>query len=963
MQPSTLKHLYQTIKRLADANFDKKLSFLIATSQEKQGTTTALIHTDTQHITIDEEHDLHIFYNQHGIILEINHHAWQNLAMPLPQFLKKLNKCHRNLRISGFLFFMDISNLLIDDNATQANIVKAHTQHLFNFINALDYPVRSALVVTKLDQITGFTDYYGFSHQIELEQALGFSIPTQHTNPKFNKKFSETWSTFINHLNQHVIQKIHNTRGNKKRILIREFPLQLALLEQKFLLVLKNISHPKAHIHGIYFTCSEQRGKNVNFLNQKIENALSMISPITSMQSVNYRHFFIRGAILHCQELATYTPKRPIWHDKKNLSTLGFGAIFSIWLIWSSLNSHLLLSDTQDKLHHHHAWAKGLDYHQQLNLLESCFNNLQRLPFIFTQSSDITKLKKHISQAEIRLFQNHIQPEYDALIKQEMQNRDIRKSFNALKVYKILSLKKKDQTEFALQWIENNLQTPQSKEQLALFKKLLWQIQWQADEQAMESTQALLNALPTEYLVYQLINPNLIKKTKNIQIPGFQPEKLSLPDCFTKAGFYPAQNQIKNGLIAFKKDAWVLDKEIPQNLESKLIETYTSHYVNYWKNLYKEFKPQHFNSFLEANSVFETLQTQKSFEKITALIADQTAPNIKKSKDLFNQKISSQFTELHFSQNSDETIHHYWKDLKQFTNTFLVIDNHGQASFQYLRAYFNQTQYNDVLYRLGEMSKHMPEPMASWLNQINEDIWLSLFQSTKTYLNEMWYTQVIQPYKNEVLGHYPFNESGDEINIAVFEEFFSPNGRIQQFFRDYLQAFINTNQAQWEIKIVNDKQLPIKTTIIDALIQANVISNMFFPNNASHSRIQFSLEKMSLDPVIAQLKFSIGSQTFNDNQQESNPIANFNWPETNSSLKIQTIDGENFALEEQGQWALFKLLQQVNVIPDPNDPSALQVLLEINGNSGRYLLKTTTLLNPFTPGILSNFDLEEKITN
>jgi intracellular multiplication protein IcmF len=344
-------------------------------------------------------------------------------------------------------------------------------------------------------------------------------------------------------------------------------------------------------------------------------------------------------------------------------------------------------------------------------------------------------------------------------------------------------------------------------------------------------------------------------------------------------------------------------------------------------------------------------------------MTEETAPNIHKQQDIFNQKVSSQFTQLHFAQNTETTIHQYWKDLKKFTNTFLVIDDHGQASFQYLRAYFNQTQYNDVLYTLGEMSKHMPEPISSWLNQINDDIWLSLFQSTKTYLNELWYIEIIQPYVNEVEPYYPFNENGREIGMTNFEDFFAPNGRIQKFYRDYLQAFINTNQAQWEVKNVKDKQLPIKSSIINALIQANVITNMFFPNNASHTRIQFSLEKMSLDPIVSQLKFTLGQEVLNDSQQENNPMTNFNWPQNNAKLQIQTIEGQNYTIDEQGNWGLFKLLQQVNVLPDPNDPSALQVLLEINGNSGRYLLRTSTLLNPFSPGIFNGFNLEKKLTS
>lgn len=963
MQQNTFKHLYQTIKRLAEANFDKKCSFIIATSLEKQGTTTALKYGDMQHISIDEEHGLNIFYNSNGLILEINQETHQHLQISLNNLFKKLNRCHKHLKISGFLFFIDVCDFMIHEQEAQNKILKTHTHHLQQFIHALEYPVRSGLVITKLDQITGFTDYYSQAHQIELEEALGFSVPHHHSHPKFTLRFSEIWSHFINNLNQNVIHKIHHTRANKKRILIREFPLQIALMETTFLQFLKLIRHPKAHIQGIYFTCAEQRGKNINVLNQKIENEMIIISPMTAIQSVNYRQFFISGAIKHCQEITTYTPKTPIWLQKKNFGILGLAGITSLWIIWSSIQSQWLLNHTAQELSYHRFWGQQFDYHQKLNVLETCFLNLQRLPLIFSHSKEINTLKSQIQNAELTLFKTHLQKEYQDLIFKEMQSNKVDISFNALKTYKILIQGKKDETPFVLNWLENRLDQSNRTIDMTLLKKIIWAIQWQADEEKIHFTQSFLNALPTEYIAYQLMKPQLTQKSKNIEIAGFQPEKFWLPECYTRKGFHHAQQSLNKAYQAFKKDAWVLENNPPENLEQKMFELYIKNYVNYWKSFSQKIKPAHFSSFIEANHVLTQLETQKSFNKILSLIIQETEPNIDNQHDIFNQKIASQFTTLHFSKNQNQSIDSFWKELKKFTNTFLVIDDHGQASFQYLRSYFNQTQYNDPLYTLDEMAKHMPEPLSLWLTQISDDLWLSLFQSTKGYLNEIWSNTIYQPFMKEVATNYPFQENGAEISIETFERYFSPNGLIQQFFRENLQAFTNMSQAQWELKVIKDKQFPLRATVIETMMQANVLTNMFFPNNASHTRIQFSIEKMSLDPVISQLKFSLGDQNLLDTQQENAYVNNFIWPQANASLKIQTIEGKSFAIDEQGQWGLFKLLQQVNVLPDPNDSSALQVLLEINGNSGRYLLKSTSLLNPFTPSILQHFKLEDKITD
>jgi intracellular multiplication protein IcmF len=147
---------------------------------------------------------------------------------------------------------------------------------------------------------------------------------------------------------------------------------------------------------------------------------------------------------------------------------------------------------------------------------------------------------------------------------------------------------------------------------------------------------------------------------------------------------------------------------------------------------------------------------------------------------------------------------------------------------------------------------------------------------------------------------------------------------------------------------------------LDEIIRANIITNMFFPNHSDETRIEFSLQKINLDPVVANLSLEIGSTKLSDTQNSEN-TTQFTWPQNNATLSLDSIEGNHFKLAEQGAWALFKLLEKVNVLVDENDSSSLQILFEINSNSGRYLLKTSNKVNPFTPGILNGFILNEAL--
>ena len=154
--------------------------------------------------------------------------------------------------------------------------------------------------------------------------------------------------------------------------------------------------------------------------------------------------------------------------------------------------------------------------------------------------------------------------------------------------------------------------------------------------------------------------------------------------------------------------------------------------------------------------------------------------------------------------------------------------------------------------------------------------------------------------------------------------------------------------------------MPISSDMINELIRANVITNMFFTASDTQSYIEFSLQKISLDPVISTFSLTIGDIKIKDNQ-DNGDSQDFTWPKSNARLVVKSIQGEEFEIEELGTWGFFKILQKLNVVVDEQDSSNLQILFEINGNAGRYLLRASNPVNPFIPGILYEFNLSEVI--
>ena len=234
-----------------------------------------------------------------------------------------------------------------------------------------------------------------------------------------------------------------------------------------------------------------------------------------------------------------------------------------------------------------------------------------------------------------------------------------------------------------------------------------------------------------------------------------------------------------------------------------------------------------------------------------------------------------------------------------------------------------------------------------------------LFRSQ--YINQQWQQTVYQEFQNAIAKRYPFDSAQqEEIAITDFNHFFSTNGSLNTFTENFIKPFLDVSSPEWKTKAVNDSVLPISPETIDTLVRANIITNMFFPYQSNESRIDFSLQKINLDPVVASLVLEIGDTRLTDNQS-SESLIRFSWPQPGAKLALDSIEGNHYELAEQGTWALFKLLEKVNVLIDEQDSSSLQILFEVNSNSGRYLLKTNNQVNPFTPGILNGFVLTEAI--
>ena len=949
-----------------------ELSFVLLTGKDNQGKTTLLHQSHFEHVTVDADRCAEIYFNQQGLIVELGE-SWLNQSKNLLQYtLKQINRCHRTLKISGIILCVDINDLLMSEPLEYIEHSKAHTQLLSRFGQSLTHRVDTTIIFTKLDALAGFCEFFQNEHATDLLKPLGFSLDWKTRQGKFISNYKVQFDKLIEVLGQQVIHKMHPARSGVKRTLIREFPLQLASLGRTIQALIQTISPNLFRVQSLYFTSGEQGGISLDRLNKKIQHEYALTVQDKFPQSINHRAYFIEGALSSFQmETKRHAPQITLSHQWLVGLLAGSVGLSLVWIGAHHFKSARSLdSVTKELLTYDSLVSKNTSEASALYHLSKASTALESLTSNGLFLPTVQQLKNQLQFHTQQHLQGNFLPEVLANIEQTII--DSRQShatrYEALKIYLMLG----EPTHFlqadVLSWFRTHWAHESSQEildkKLALLKQTLKQPLQPItiNRQIVSDVRNYLNALPAGYLYYSLAKGNFPNDKHSLAIDGFDLANIELPIYFTQSGFQKIIENLPRYAAQLQTDKWVLARQDLKNLPELLQTAYCYEYVLWWQNFMRKTAPHHFKDYQQARELTQALHQSNAINKLVSLIQQQTSPQLGENSALFNQEISSKFTEL--SLMSHSTVNELTVNLNElelFLTTLSMVNDQGRTAFTLTKARFDGDNLSNPLSALYHHVQQLPEPVATWAKQVADDTWFILINDTRNHINQQWKKTVINEYQYHIANRYPFDATQtQDVAIADFDRFFSTHGVLNSFIDQYLKPFLDMSQAQWQAKELNNYVLPISTNMITELMRSNVISNMFFTAQGESSKIEFSLQKLNLDPVVSSLQLVIGSTILHDTQS-SESLINFHWPQSNAKLTLNSIEGNHYELDELGPWAFFKMLQKVNVLVDEQDSSNLQILFEVNGNSGRYILKTQNQINPFIPGILNGFVLTDSI--
>lgn len=949
----------------------KPLSFLIMSGKDQAGKTAILRQSQLEEVTLFGEQQAKIYYNQQGVIVELGE-SWLNRQDSLlRQVLKQLNRCHWALKISGIIIAVDIKSLLEEEPLQLQEELARQTRLLENFTSALDGSPDCFLLLTKLDTLAGFAEFYQGEHRSDLAKPLGFALEPALAQADFFKLYQQRFNQLIEILGQQIISKLHPARSSLKRTLIREFPLQLFSLRQPIQWLLQKLIASHCCLKALYFTSAEQGGTSIDRLNKKIQHEYALTVQDTFSQATNYRPYFIEGAIKSIQaQTAQISASGRLSHKGWGLVIGGFTAAAVLILATHHLKTAHLLDEASKELL---AYESLL---QQNKADASALYHLSRAKDSIAHASAQRLLPSSIYALNTRL-QNNAREQFSTQflpsVSEELENmiqdpqQTPLKRYKALKIYLMLQEPEHFSAKAVIRWFQQHWQAQAAKdvnEKTKLLQQAIRQPlqRFPFHQDIINDARNYLNALPASYFYYSLAKESFSTETQSLDIKGFNLATQALPVYYTKAGFQQTMKQLKAISLSLQNENWVLQREDLPSLENMLVQAYCYDYSNWWKNLLNRSRPAHFQDYRQGRQIFQTLQQSDAIGQLLILVQEQTGPEANEEHPVFNQSIASQFTDLNLvSLSSMQELKQSIGEMKKFMSTLSLINDQGKTAFHISKGRFSHQHSSEPVTALYSQSRRLPEPLSVWVKQLADDSWTLLIKDTRQFINQKWQETVFADYQKNIAGRYPFAASEtEEVALSAFNQFFSRQGIFNQFLESYLKPFLNTSSARWQPKAVDEYLLPISSDMLNEIMRANIITNMFFPEGRPESSIEFSLQKINLDPVIASLELKIGNEQLSDNQ-DSDSYTPFRWPQVNAKLSLDSIDGNHYELSEKGLWAFFRLLEKVNVIANEADGNALQILFEINSNSGRYLLRTSNPINPFTPGILQGFSLQQRI--
>ncbi|MBT0118566.1 type VI secretion system membrane subunit TssM [Vibrio alginolyticus] len=565
-------------------------------------------------------------------------------------FLGLLKKYRTQRPINGAIVTISLASVMSQtrtERSLHARAIKSRLQELKNQLG-MQFPIY--VLLTKMDLVAGFNEFFADLSKEEREELFGFMFPREVDDERgvislFNKEFHG----MLERLDARMLRILETEDDLDKRALIFEFPKQLRVLQanlDEFLaeIFAQNSFEEPALIRGVFMLSSVQEGLPVDKLMNESTNGLGLNRLALAKSQTGSHSYFVKNlfdkVIFKEQLLGTvnrHYQKQSGWMRRGvyiGCTTLLLGAS-ALWFMSYKWNSQLIV-DTNEQASHIDAMigAQSLDFETDIVSAVETLDRLMTLP-LGKQSDygDADSVKRFglyqgdkVSQAANNAYSDALTQYYaplllDSLVSEMESNQQHREYlYETLKTYLMLFNPDKYQQDEVLAWFNFYFERQYPGELNAdLRRRLLQHTQYLLGNDGQGFTYNTAAVTSAREVLTQMSLPERAYQRMKIQfskshVPSFRltdvlgpkgleqferasgkPLSQGISGFYTYNGFHSIfQIQINRTVKSLMEENWVYGDdlkahEIDQDSAIQGVQSrYYQDYVNEWKTLIED---------------------------------------------------------------------------------------------------------------------------------------------------------------------------------------------------------------------------------------------------------------------------------------------------------------------------------------------------------------------------------------
>lgn len=967
-----------------------------------------------------------------------------------------LLKTQRSRRpIDGAFVAISLSDLLLSseaERAAHAAAIRLRIQELYTQLG-VRFPIY--LMLTKLDLVPGFMEFFDSLSKEERAQVWGmtFALDDGKSGDSPLAQLPAELAALEQRLNERLVERLQQERDPARRDLIYGFPQQFAALKESLQGFLEGVFKPNAFeervlLRGVYFTSGTQEGSPIDRLIGAMAQSMNLDRQHLARQTGTGRSYFIEklfSAVAFAERgLVGVNPKverRRKWIARGALAaTVALVLVVStLWIISYRANQAYiaqvdqrvgpvrqdvqslspaqrdvlavlpLLNATRHLAGDAPGWAEGLGLYQGDMLEAEAASVYRKLLVAVFAPRLMTRIEEQLHSGGNSDFLYEGLKAYLMLADSEHYDPDFIKAWITLDWDRTLA---RDLPPEQRQALTGHLQ--------ALFEK--HPPNARLDQRLIDDLRRQLQQLPVAQRVY-----DRVKRAKLPDgVPDFRLSEAGGRDAalvFTRksgkplseplSGLFTAKGYREGFLLAslnqagtLAEEQWVLgrDQADQQNVASLAADVrrlYFQDYLRQWDALLADIDFVPITSVAQAADVLRILSGPTSpLKKLLVAVAKETdlqqeerllaaqGQKVEGGVDQLKQRLGSllgqeQAGNLAAVASSEDPVSAHFAELNS-----LVSKGEGEpAAIDGLLADMNalyvqvsamvgasgdallgeaKNQASAAAARVSLTAERQPPVVQGLVKSVVSSTTNTMMGGVRNQLNAAWVSEVVNVYRQSLSGRYPMSPgSSRDATLEDFGQFFGTGGVMDNYFRKYLQPYVNTSTTTWSWQPGAAQKLGISPGVLQTFQRASNIRDAFFRSSGgTQPAVRFELKPVAMDANISQFLLDLDGQQLSYDHGPSRPVA-MQWPNPGSigvvrlSIMPPSATGRS-GITLDGPWAWFRLLEQSDLTAT-NSPDRFNLRLRVDGASISYELRASSAFNPFKSRVLSGFSLPERL--